>query len=60
MRLPVAAEPVKNTPSTGCASKAAPTSPAPTSIANTSCGTPLACSNLLISQPVRLAYSDGL
>ena len=31
MRAPVAWEPVKNTPSTRCASSAAPTSPAPTS-----------------------------
>ena len=57
---PVAYEPVKNTPSTGCASSAAPASPAPTITCKTSCGTPAPCSRLPISRPVSVAYSLGL
>ena len=57
---PVAYEPVKKTPSTGCASTARPTSPAPMTTAKTSCGMPDRCSSLPISRPVSVANSDGL
>ena len=47
---PVACEPVKNTPSTGCSSSAAPTSPAPTTATNTLGGTPASCSSSAMCQ----------
>src|SRR5512137_574248 len=60
IRAPVAYEPVKKTPSTGCASTARPASAAPITTAKTSCGTPARCSSLPISSPVSVANSDGL
>lgn len=60
MRLPVAYEPVKKTPSSGCCSKAAPASAAPTRHTMTSRGTPASCSSRAISSPVSVAYSEGL
>ena len=57
---PVPAEPVKNTPSTGCASSATPVSPVPTRVMKTSAGTPAWWSSRAMCRPVRVAYSDGL
>ena len=42
MRRPVAYEPVKKMPSTGCSMSMAPVSPAPMTATNASSGTPLA------------------
>ncbi len=60
MRRPVAYEPVKNTPSSGCESSSAPTEPSPTTTENTSTGTPASFSIEAMARPVSVAYSDGL
>ena len=60
MRAPVAAEPVKKTPSTFCSIRAAPTSPPPTRVMNTSAGTPAAWSSRSMCRPVSVANSEGL
>ena len=57
---PVAYEPVKNTPSTGWRSNAAPVLPPPMTGTKTSSGTPDACSRSAMCRPVSVAYSDGL
>ena len=60
IRLPVAYEPVKKTPSIACLTSSAPITPPPTTGANTSRGTPAAWNIFAISRPVSVANSDGL
>jgi hypothetical protein len=60
MRWPVATEPVKNTPSIFCASKAAPTSPAPTRQTITSRAHRPRAAGGRSPGPSCVAYSDGL
>ena len=60
MLAPVAYEPVKNTPSTGWSSSAAPVLPPPMTGMKTSSGMPEATSISAMCMPVSVANSDGL
>ncbi len=60
IRAPVAYEPVKKTPSTGCRNSAAPVAPSPITGTKTSSGTPASASISAMCRPVSVAYSDGL